>query len=416
MANATPKLEQRKDKNGELIIKNVPILIDFTFDGKRLWLSTGEHVDANKWDSSNNRVKSSVNGSSEINQVIKTKCDEVNKIYREAIIMGKHPSASYIRNCLNAEKATTKKSLTQLYDEFIDGYNIKSSTGTDKKSGTVKKLETNKKHLINFAKQARLSLDFEIIDDIFFNKYTQYFQTQLKHTNGTIAKNIKILKWFLNWASKFGYNKNFAYKSFSVKYQEPEIIILTEAELTTLFELEVGSECLRQVRDVFCFCCYTALRYSDVKNLKKTDIDDDYINITSVKTKSHVSIPLLPQSEDILARYKNLLGTRALPVISNQKMNDYLKDLAKLAKLNRPISKVRYRGSQRIETVAPLHEVLTTHMGRKTFVSLMFRKGVDSELIRSISNHKSISSFARYNKIDDQHKAQAMKLAFKKVS
>jgi len=97
-------------------------------------------------------------------------------------------------------------------------------------------------------------------------------------------------------------------------------------------------------------------------------------------------------------------------------MNDYLKDLGKLAKLNRPITKVRFRGSERIENVSPLHEVLTTHMGRKTFVSLMFKKGVDSELIRSISNHKSISSFARYNRIDDEHKAEAMKVAFKKVS
>jgi len=100
MANATPKLEKRKDKNGELIIKNVPILIDFTFNGKRMWLSTGEHIDYNKWDGINQRVKSSVTGSSEINQVIKTKCEEVNKIYREAIIMGKVPSPSYIRNVL----------------------------------------------------------------------------------------------------------------------------------------------------------------------------------------------------------------------------------------------------------------------------------------------------------------------------
>jgi site-specific recombinase XerD len=96
-------------------------------------------------------------------------------------------------------------------------------------------------------------------------------------------------------------------------------------------------------------------------------------------------------------------------------MNDYLKDIGKEAGLDRPISKVRYRGSERIEKVFPLYDLISTHMGRKTFVSYMFRKGVDSELIRSISGHKSISSFARYNKIDDDQKATAMTAAFRNV-
>lgn len=97
-------------------------------------------------------------------------------------------------------------------------------------------------------------------------------------------------------------------------------------------------------------------------------------------------------------------------------MNDYLKEIAKLASLNRLVTKVRYRGSERIEKTFALHELLSTHMGRKTSISYMFRKGMDSELIRNISNHKSISSFQRYNKIDDDHKASAMTIAFKKVS
>jgi len=255
-----------------------------------------------------------------------------------------------------------------------------------------------------------------VINQTFFNRYVEYFQVQLKHTNGTIARNIKILKLFLNWATKLGYNKNLNYKSFHVKYKEPEIIILTEAEFRHVYEFDLKTEHLRQVRDVFCFCCLTALRYSDVKNLKKTDINNGFITITSIKTKAALTIPLLPESEEILSRYKNIFGAKALPVISNQKMNEYLKDVGEEAGLIRPITKVRYRGSQRLETVTPLYKVLTTHIGRKTFISLMFRKGADSELIRAISNHKSISSFSRYNKIDDDHKAEAMKVAFKKVS
>lgn len=409
MANATPKLEKRKDKSGELIIKNVPVLIDFTFDGKRMWISTGEHCDANKWDEKNNRVKPSVTGSMEMNLLIQTKCEEIQKVYREAIIANRQPTPSFIRNTLNADKIINKKSLFNLYDEFIDGYKLKAT------AATVKKLSTNRKHLWEFSQKAKISVDFDVIDNAFFNKYVEYFQVKKQHINSTISKNIKILKWFLDWATKLGYNKNLTYKSFQIRTQEAEIIILTPDELTHLYNLEIKQDYLRQVRDVFCFCCFTSLRYSDVKNLKRTDIIGNFINITSVKTKSRVNIPLIPESLHILNRYKNILGTRALPVISNQKMNDYLKEIGKEAGLDRSISKVRYRGSERIENVYPLYDLISTHMGRKTFVSYMFRKGVDSELIRSISGHKSISSFARYNKIDDDQKATAMTSAFRNV-
>jgi len=410
MAKTTPKLETRKDKNtGELIVKNVPILIDVTFDGMRTWVSTGERIDVSKWDAKNHRVKPSVTGSMEINMLIQTKCDEIQKIYREAKIANLQPTVSYIKNILNTDKIINKKSLFTLYDEFIDGYKLKASVAT------VKKLSTNRKHLWEFSQKAKISIDFDVIDNAFFNKYVEYFQVKKQHINSTISKNIKILKWFLEWATKLGYNKNLNFKSFQIRTQEAEIIILTPDELTHLYNLEIKQDYLRQVRDVFCFCCFTSLRYSDVKNLKRTDIIGGFINITSVKTKSRVNIPLIPESLVILNRYKNILGIRALPVISNQKMNDYLKDIGKEAGLDRPISKVRYRGSERIENVFPLYDLISTHMGRKTFVSYMFRKGVDSELIRSISGHKSISSFARYNKIDDDQKATAMTAAFRNV-
>jgi len=323
--------------------------------------------------------------------------------------MGKQPTPSYLRNILNADKAISKKSLIQHYEDFIEGYRLKGA------KGTVTKLKTNLKHLQNFGKKQHISIDFDTISAMFLNKYVEYFQVQLQHTNGTIARNIKVFKWFLNWASKYDYNKNYTYKTFNVKYQEPEIIVLSDDELLHLFTMTINNDCLRQIRDIFCFSCFTALRYSDVKNLKKTDINNGFISITSIKTKSQIVVPLIRESKEILSRYVDLPGKNALPVISNQKMNEYLKELGKLAGLNRPITKVKFRGSQRIDSVTPLYEVLTTHIGRKTFISYMFRKGVDSELIRAISNHKSISSFARYNKIDDEHKASAMTVAFKKA-
>ncbi len=410
MAKATPKLEQRRDISTGLVRKtDVSILIDFSFDGKRIWIQTGEKIDASRWDEKNHRVKPNVIGSVEINSILASKCEQINKIYREAILMGKNPSVSYLRNVLQGNGPASKKSLIQHYEDFIEGYKIKAS------EGTVKKLKTNKKHLIDFVKKSKLSLDFDAIDLAFLNRYVEYFQVTCKHTNGTIGRNVKVFKWFMNHCAKMGFHSNFAFKSFTYKFTEADIINLTADELITLYQKEIENECLSQVRDVFCFCCYTALRYGDVKNLKKSDINNNFIEIVSLKTKSQVIIPLIEESKKILNKYNGQLGNRALPVISNQKMNKYLKEVGKLAGLTRPITKVRYRGSNRIESTTPLYEVLTSHMGRKTFVSYMFSQDVDSELIRSISNHKSISSFARYNNINNEHKASAMKIAFSKI-
>lgn len=410
MAKATPKLEQRKDsKTGVLKQINIPILIDFSFDGTRLWIQTGQNIDRTKWDEKNHRVKPNYVGSVEINAIVSSKCDQINKIYRDMILAGKQPTVNSLRNALNGNDKKDKKTLVQHYEDFIEGYKLKAS------NGTVKKLTTNKRHLIEFAKKKKINLDFEVIDIVFFNKYVEYCLVDLKHTNGTIARNMKVLKWFLNHCAKLGFNHNFAFKSFSYKFTESEIIALTGEELMQLYNYQTDNLCLAQVRDCFCFMCFTALRYSDASAVKRTDIGEDFINITSLKTKSQVSIPIIDETKVLIDRYSNIGGNYVMPFISNQKMNEYLKELGKLVGLNRSVSKIKYRGSQRIEEVFSLYEVLTCHVGRKTFVSYMFNRNVDSELIRSISNHKSISSFARYNKIDDHHKATQMKIAFKKV-
>ncbi|MEQ7800529.1 tyrosine-type recombinase/integrase [Pedobacter sp. ASV1-7] len=410
MAKATPKLEQRKDPaTGQLKQLNIPILIDFSFGGTRLWLQTGENIDRKMWDEKNHRVKPNYLGSVEINAIVASKCDHINKIYRDMILAGKQPTVSSIRSALNRNDKRDKKTLMQHYEDFIDGYRIKGSLGT------VKKLKTNLEHLKSFGKYAKISLDFDAIDNIFFNRYIEYFLIDKKHTNGTIARNVKVLKWFLNYCSKLGYNKKFDFKSFSYKHTEPKIIALKEDEILKICNFKTNNVCLAQVRDCFLFMCYTALRYGDAKELRKIDIDGDFINITSQKTKSEQRIPLIDAAKTLLKKYSENYGTKAMPFISNQKMNEYLKEIGKLAGLNRVVTKIKYRGNQPIENVYEFHEVLTCHVARRTFVSYMFFKNVDTELIRSITNHKSMAVFARYNQIDEQHKAREMKIAFKKV-
>ena len=131
------------------------------------------------------------------------------------------------------------------------------------------------------------------------------------------------------------------------------------------------------------FCCFTGLRYSDVHNLKKSDIRDGYIEITTVKTAERLIIELNNHSKAILDKYKDVEfeGHKALPVISNQKMNDYLKELGELAEINEPVSETYYKGNKRIDTITPKYALLGTHAGRRTFICNALALGIPAQVV-----------------------------------
>lgn len=120
---------------------------------------------------------------------------------------------------------------------------------------------------------------------------------------------------------------------------------------------------------MFCFCCFTGLRYSDVYNLKRSDVYDDHIEVTTIKTTDRLTIPLSKYARDILGRYETSDDDKALPVTSNQKANKALKEVCRLSGIDRPVTVVDICGSRRTEIVKPKYELIGTHCGRRTFIS-----------------------------------------------
>jgi integrase len=161
--------------------------------------------------------------------------------------------------------------------------------------------------------------------------------------NSTVLKQIGFLKWFLRWSMKKGFHQNAAYETFKPKLKKPDkpIIFLTRKEQEQLRDYQIpdSKQYLERVRDVFAFCCFTGLRYSDVYNLRRSDIKDDHIEITTIKTTDYLKIELNKHSRSIHDKYKDVpfKGDKVLPVISNQKMNDYLKELCELAGIDAPV-------------------------------------------------------------------------------
>ena len=418
--NANFRLETRYDKStGELISENVPIIMFFSFDGKQLRYYTGYRIDRDKWNNDTQKVNINVvnrNGitASTINNRLKEVENTITEIYYEQKVLKKNPSVQYMRNELKNRLGEGKNKSTDL--SFFDVFNLfieqESQVNTWTK-GTITKINTILSQLKEFHDR-NYKLDFDSIDETFLQRYLKYQLDDLDLRNTTISKNFRIFKWFMNWATRKGYNQNLSYRDFNLSLKgtvrNKKIIFLTWEELIHLYELSIPKTYLRQVRDVFCFCCFTGLRYSDVYNLKKNDIKKDVIEVTTIKTEDSLQIDLNDYSRAILSKYKDIPfpDGKALPVISNQKFNEYLKELGEFAELNDEETIVYYKGNERKEETYKKWELLTSHTGRRTFISNALFFNIPAEVIMSWTGHKDHKVMENYYKIISSHKQREM--------
>ena len=235
--------------------------------------------------------------------------------------------------------------------------------------------------------------------------------------NTTIAKNLAFVRWFLRWAHKKGYYNGDMQDTFKPKLKgtdgnSKEIIYLTQDEIKILenYQFLPMQAALERVRDVFLFCCFTGLRYSDVAKLKRSDIKDGFIVVVTKKTVDGLRIELNKHSQAILDKYKDMKFPKdlALPIISNVKMNARLKILGQVCGIDEPTRIVYFQGGVRHEEVFPKWALLTTHCGRRTFVVTALQLGIPSEVIMKWTGHNDFSAMKPYVKIVDELKAKAM--------
>ena len=232
--------------------------------------------------------------------------------------------------------------------------------------------------------------------------------------NTTIEKKLGYLRWFLKWATDRGDNTNLAYKTFkpTLKKVEKKVIYLTKDDLDNLRNYQIPKEKihLEPVRDVFLFCCFTGLRHSDAFNLRRADIKDDHIEITTVKTVDPLTIELNKTSREILEKYEMIQFPRgkALPEITNQEMNRHLKTLCELAGINEDIGVTTYKGNIRTDVVKKKWELIGTHTGRRTFIVNALSLGIPPNVVMKWTGHSDYKSMKPYIDIADSTKAEAM--------
>ena len=281
------------------------------------------------------------------------------------------------------DSSDSEQPKVKLFWEVYDEFTKECVRQTDWTEATKKKFKTLRNHLITFKKLN----SFDFLTEKGLNDLVDSFRNKKGMLNSTIKKEIGYLNWFLKWAANKGYNTNLAYASFSPKLKntQAKVIFLTDEELEAIkkFQIPENKKYLKRVRDMFIFCCYTSLRHSDVYNLRRSDIKENHIEITTIKTQDSLIIELNKYTRAIIDKYKEIefKDYKALPVISNQKMNEYIKELAKLAKIETPVRITQYKGHERIDTVYPKHELLSTHTGRKTFICKALSLGIPPNVV-----------------------------------
>ena len=419
--------EKRKNKDGSVISENVPIMAGFSYSGKRLLYYTGERIDLDKWNYDKQRVKRNqfqnnrsyrdINGNLDHIASVIFSIYEENKKNIQAFDVKEYRKE--LKQRLGEPTNKQGDTISHLSKKFIET----SGGGQLWTESTRKKIKTNVNHLIKCLGDIQVSE----INVNTFSTMQEYFQSK-GMVNNTVKKNLKMLKWFFRWLIKHEYitgkaatnilNYQPKLKDISENQrQKKNLIALTNEELSAIKNVEIPEtkRYLERVRDVFLFQCFTGLRYSDVYQLKKHNIIEKngsaWLSITTTKDSEFIEYKMTPQAFEVIEKYKDskdLDHDRVLPVISNQRMNEYLKELGRLAELNEKITKVHYRGNTKEEEVFPKWQILTTHVGRKTFITTAVEAGVPMDELMKIVGHSDFEMLKVYYTVRDERLSNAM--------
>ena len=286
---------------------------------------------------------------------------------------------------------------------------------------TRKKYETIRYNLKSFRDWRRkhglphFEVTFDFFDEDGFQCFVDYLREEKKYVNTTIRKDIVMLKVVIRWAYRKHYHDNNEFEAYrpALKSAPKKVVFFNKKELEQLekFEIPDTKLYLIRTRDVFLFQCYTGIRYSDLANLRKCDVHDKYIEITTIKTVDSLRIELNTHSKAILKKYEHFEFPegKALPVVSNQKMNTYLHELCELAGFDEPIRITYYRGNERFDEIKPKHKVVGTHTGRRSFICNALGMGISPQVVMKWTGHSDYKAMKPYIDVADEIKAEAMK-------
>ena len=379
-------MRTRLTKKGE-----APILLRVTISGTRATCSTNLKVDPNIWNSTAEKAKGRDRQSNELNQHLDAIKAKISQIHRQLETDDKEFDAQSVINLYQGKNDKKKIMLLELFQEHNE--RCRMLIGKDMASGTVERYETSLKLTRQFI-QLQFGKDDIPVEDVnhkFITDYEFFFKTVRNCSHNTTTKYLKNFKKIIRIALANEYITKDPFVNIRFSLDEVDKDFLTDDEVSTIYEKEFSIERLAQVRDFFIFSCYTGLAFSDLKGLNREHLVKDnesrlWIRKKRQKTKNMCNIPLLDIPLQIIEKYRDhpqcTTTERVLPVISNTKMNAYLKEIA---------------------DVCGIKKQVCTHTARHTFAtSVGLANGVSIENVAKMLGHSDTKMTRHYARVLDK--------------
>jgi integrase len=407
---ATTKLKLRNDR--VKLQDSTTVYVQVCIDSKIKLYSTGCKLKVEFWDEVGQRLKKSwgygyekhfakinkrkLSIDSIIDQAVMNNTKLTFDFITQELEKLENPVGDEVEEVVIEEEQEEQKTFYEWFECYINDMNSFQSVEIAKhRKTTLNKLK------LFFDKKIPTFAD---IDFGFYSEYRNWLLEEGELANSSVNKQFDYLKGFLRYASKHKLFNSAILDDFDrLKEYETHTIYITKEELKTIWEFEFNNERLERVRDLFVFACSTGLRESDFSIVKPENIKNDELFITTVKTSDPLIIPLNSYSRAVLKKYDNVL-----PKYSQQKFNDYIKEVVQEIGLDTPEQVITYKKGVRIETTVPKYELVTSHTGRRTFITQCIMRGIPIPVIRSMTGHKDLKSFQKYIKITNTDKRKEM--------
>ncbi len=380
----------------------VKIYIRVTIDGKRSETSTALSVEPEHWDSKAGRVIGRSADVKSINKYLDILQAKLYDAHAELLQANLPITAELLRNKFNGQDERSRNLL-----EIVSAYhnNMKKLVGKDYVEVTVRKFHTTLLHLTGFIKWKYKTSDISLsqLKYEFITDFEFYLKTEKNIENNTVAKHIQNTNRVINDCVDKGWCTSNPFVNFKVKTSVKDRDFLSEDELEILMNKDIRIERIGLVRDIFVFSCFTGLSYVDISNLTAnnivTGIDrEKWIHTSRQKTGTASHIPLLTKALEIIEKYREhpkvLNSGKILPILSNQRMNSYLKEIADLCGITK---------------------TLTFHIARHTFATtITLNNDVPIESVSKMLGHKKLQTTQHYAKILDKKVSNDMHALRKK--
>lgn len=373
-----------------------PVYVRCTMNNQRFELSASIFICPESWNDERQQVVGRSEEAKILNDRLNKIYNRVQEVYSQLESKGKPFSVLDMKSKLLG--VSDEKGVLEILDGIVNG--IEARVGNDYSEGTLKHYKTTRERLSDFFKTkfGRNDLVLSMVDYSLLSSFDLYLKAELMLKPNTALTYHKHLKKVLNTAIAMNLLSVNPYSSFKVTRNETHRDYLTVLELNQIRSKDIRTSRMELVRDVFVFACYTGLGYAELSKLSNTHVqygndNGEWIVIDRNKTNIRCRIPLLPQAKAILQKYENFPVNRnrekLLPVNSNQKMNEYLKELAGICGINKNLS---------------------MHVARHTFAtSVTLSNGVPIETVSKMLGHNSLKTTQIYARIVDSKISEDMR-------